>query len=72
MSTRYLSRVAVPDATRRALRRAEARLGGRAPLLRALHLGENIVWDALAPMGLMRPEVLERVQSGLRAIGEEP
>ena len=66
------ARVAVPDSTRRALRRAEVRLGGRAPLLRHLRVGENIVWDALAPMGLMRPGALERVQAGLRELGEHP
>lgn len=65
-------RVAVPDSTRRALYRAEVRLGGRAQLLAALHVGENIVWDALAPMGVMRQEVLDRVQTRLRAIGEDP
>lgn len=68
----HVTRVAVPESTRRALYRAEVRLGGRAQLLAALHVGANIVWDALAPMGRMQPAVLERVQNGLRAIGEEP
>lgn len=70
--TRRDFRVAVPESTRRAIHRAEVRLGGRAKLLHELGVGENIVWDALTPMGLMRPETLDRVQKGLRAIGEEP
>lgn len=70
--TRRHDRVAVPESTRRAIYRAEARLGGRAQLLRVLHVGANIVWDALAPMGVMRPEALDRVQKALRSIGEHP
>lgn len=65
-------RVAVPVTTQRALVRARDVCGGVRPLSERLTVAETTVWDALAPVAIVRPVALERLQAGLRAMGEEP
>ncbi|HEY1956013.1 MAG TPA: hypothetical protein VGH28_10375 [Polyangiaceae bacterium] len=67
-----LTRVAVPNAIRDSITRLKVRHASTARVAILLGVGEHVVWDALTPMGSMRPETLERVQDGLRAIGEHP